>query len=286
MKIVQAGLVLLCLALNGGIANAQIRSDVIYGHKDGMALIYDVFHADEPNGAGVLFMVSGGWFSVWQPAERRMAQFEALLDAGFTVFAVHHGSAPRFKVPDAVSDVRAAVRHIKANAADYGVDADRLGVWGGSAGGHLSLMLGLNSETPPASPPAEGRGRMLGPHYKAADGDASLAAVVAYFPPVDLQALAGPSERFPALNFPADQAAAISPIRFVSEDDPPVLLIHGDADELVPIRNSEVLAKELDATGVPHDFLIIEGAGHGFRGADRTAASDAMVGWFTEYLVP
>jgi acetyl esterase/lipase len=268
----------------GGSAGAQIRSDVIYGYKDGMALIYDVFHADEPNGAGVLFMVSGGWFSVWQPPEQRLPMFKALLDEGFTVFAVHHGSAPRFKVPDAVSDVRAAVRHIKANAEDYGVSADRLGVWGGSAGGHLSLMLGLNAEAPPVSP-GEGRAGMLGPHYQTPDGDGTLAAVVAYYPPADLQPLAGPSERFPALDFPPSEAAAISPILFITEDDPPTLLIHGDKDELVPIRNSEVLAAELDRAGVPHEFVTIEGAPHGFRTPEhRAQAQQAMVSWFKEYL--
>lgn len=278
-------LLMVCLALP---ATAQIRTDVIYGHKDGMALIYDVFHADRANGAGVIYMVSGGWFSVWQPAEQRLAQFQPLLDAGFTVFAVHHGSAPRFKVPDAVSDVRAAVRHIKANAAEYGVDANRLGVWGGSAGGHLSLMLGLDAQALPAvATSAEGRGRMLGPQYRTADGDASLAAVVAYYPPVDLQPLAGPSERFPALDFPPAEAAAISPIRFVSRDDPPTLLVHGDADDLVPIRNSETLAAELDAAGVTHDFLIIEGGDHGFRDPEQRAeAYRAMLAWFQEHLTP
>jgi acetyl esterase/lipase len=270
------------LAIWGTAADAQIRSDVIYGYKDGMALFYDVFHADEPNGAGILFMVSGGWFSVWQPPEQRVVLFQSLLDAGFTVFAVHHGSAPRFKVPDAVSDVRAAVRHVKANADEFGVDANRLGVYGGSAGGHLTLMLGLNSEAAPKCAP-EGR-RSLGPHYSTPNGDASVAAVVAYFPPVDLQSLAGPSERFPALDFPPSEAAAISPILFVTEDDPPTLLIHGDADELVPISNSQTLAKELEATGVTYDFVTIEGGGHGFQGADRQQAQAAMLAWFTEHL--
>jgi acetyl esterase/lipase len=268
-------------------AAAQIQSDVIYGHKDGMALVYDVFHGDQPNGAGVIYMVSGGWFSVWQDPESRLPGFKPMLDAGFTVFAVHHGSAPRYKVPDAVSDVRAAVRHIKANADEFGVDPDRLGVYGGSAGGHLSLMLGLNAEATPESDTApEGRGRMLAPQYAEADGDASLAAVVAYFPPVDLRQWAGPSERFPALDFSKEKAAAVSPIRFVDAGDPPVLLIHGDSDELVPLSNSEILVVELDKNGVAHDLLIIEGGGHGFRDpAHRAEATAAMVAWFEQYLV-
>ena len=144
-----AGLLLLRSAVAAADTGASQRSDyavtadVVYGHKAGMALFYDVLHPHEPNGAGVAFMVSGGWFSRWRPPARRVARFEHLLDAGFTVFAVHHGSAPRFKVPEAVEDVRRAVRHIRMQAADHGIDPDRIGVNGGSAGGHLSLMLGL-----------------------------------------------------------------------------------------------------------------------------------------------
>ena len=75
-----------------------------------------------------------------------------------------------------------------------------------------------------------------------------------------------------------------SPIQFVSDDDPPILLVHGDADELVPISNSEILAAALDDAGVVHDFITIEGAGHGFQGPDRAQATSAMVGWFEEHL--
>lgn len=278
---------LLCLlAASGSLGRTPggITADVVYGHKDGMALTYDVFEPEAANGAGVLFMVSGGWYSVWQAPESRLQMFGSLLDEGFTVFAVMHGSAPRFKVPEAVSDVRAAVRHIRANADAYGVDAARLGVWGGSAGGHLSLMLGLNAEGEFDQPEAEGR-RMLAPRYAVnASADGSVAAVVAYFPPVDLRPLAGPSERFPALDFDPDAAAAVSPLLFVSSDDPPTLLIHGDADELVPIRNSEALSAALEREGVPHEFVVIEGAGHGFRGEHRTQATQLMVDWFSEQL--
>lgn len=269
---------------NGAVA--AIQQDVIYGHKDGMALVYDVFEPASANGAGIVYMVSGGWYSIWQPPERRLSSFQGLLDAGFTVFAVHHGSAPRYKVPDAVSDVRGALRHIKARADEYGVDSNRLGVWGGSAGGHLALMLGLDPEGLPAAPPAEGRGRMLGPHYLNAEGAADVAAVVAYFPPVDLRSLAGPNDRFPALNFPEEDASAVSPILFVSADDPPVLLIHGDADELVAIRNSEVMSAALAEATVPHEFVVIDGGDHGFRGpGQRAEAYRAMLSWFKDNLL-
>jgi acetyl esterase/lipase len=266
-------------------ADPSISADVIYGHKDGMALTYDVFAPEKANGAGVVYMVSGGWFSVWREPAQQMTWFEPLLNEGFTVFAVRHGSAPRFKVPDAVSDVRAAVRHIRNHAATYGVDPGRLGVWGGSAGGHLSLMLGLDPEDGPVS---AGEGpRQIAPRYAVDAGDdGRLAAVVAFYPPVDLRTRVGPSERFPALDFPKDAAAAISPILFVDAGDPPTLLVHGDADELVPLADSETMNAALEKAGVTHDLQVIEGGVHGFRDPERRArAMRAMVDWFKKYLV-
>lgn len=257
----------------GGTASAQndrIVADVVYGHKLGMALTLDVFKPDgDANGAGILYMVSGGWVSRWSPPERAVRRFQALLDSGFTVFAVRHGSSPRFKVPEAVEDVQKALQFVHANAADFGVDPDRLGVHGGSAGGHLSLMLGLapagSSENSPSG---------------------LIAAVVAYFPPVDIRQSVGPSRRFPALDFEPSQAPSISPILFASADDPPTLLVHGTADTLVPIRNSETMLAALQEQKVPVELLVLEGAGHGFRGDDGQRASEALVAWFEKYLSP
>ncbi|MFQ5705358.1 MAG: prolyl oligopeptidase family serine peptidase [Gemmatimonadales bacterium] len=262
------------------IARAQngdpsITPDVVYGHKDGMALTFDVYRpAGSGNGAGVLFMVSGGWVSHWFAPERSLPRYKALLDDGFTVFAVRHGSSPRYKVPDAVADVRQALHYIALHAGEFGVDAARLGVYGGSAGGHLSLMLGLAWDSG------------VGDAADQAPGEpAHVAAVVAYYPPVDLRPLVGPSERFPALEFADSLAPAISPILFVTPDDPPTLLIHGDADDLVPIRNSELMYKALQDSGVESKFIVIPGAGHGFRRAeDRARARAAMVAWFERYL--
>ena len=272
MRILRIATVALALTAMSASA-ATITPDVVYGHKAGMALVYDVFQPEEANGAAVLFMVSGGWFSRWQPPERRQRAFAHLLDAGFTMFAVHHGSAPRFKVPDAVADVRRAVRHIRANAERFGIDPERIGVTGGSAGGHLSLMLGLASDA--------GNADAEQPVLRHSN---RVHAVVAYFPPVDLRGIAGPNERFPALDFDPELAAGISPIRFVSEDDPPVLLIHGDADELVPLSNSERMHKALSEAEVASEMVVIEGAGHGFRGADGERARAASVAFFQAHL--
>src|SRR6185436_14541556 len=121
-----------------------------------------------------------------------------------------------------------------------------------------------------------------------------VAAVVAYFPPVDLRYLArglNPAttgtvlDRFPALNFEKEKAADYSPIVFVSADDPPTLLIHGDKDDLVPINNSKIIFEAFQKANVKTQFVTIEGAGHGFRGDDATRANDLMVAWFEQTLV-
>ena len=283
IRYVLAGMVLLLLPLAAGRAaeapapptsQHAVISDVIYGHKAGMALFYDVFRPGEANGAAIAFMVSGGWFSRWQPPAQRVAWFEHLLEAGFTVFAVHHGSAPRFKVPEAVDDVRRAVRHVRMHAAEYGIDPDRIGAHGGSAGGHLSLMLGLAGD--PGDADAEDPVERV---------SSRVQAVVALFPPVDLTRIVGPSERFPALDFDPALAGNVSPIGFASADDPPVLLIHGDGDELVPLANSERMSAALDKVGVANELIVIEGAGHGFRGADQVRSREETVRFFRSNLV-
>lgn len=258
-------------------ADAQAREiipDVVYGHKDGMALTFDVFKPANPNGAGVMYMVSGGWFSRYAPPEQAQRSYAPFLDAGFTVFAVRHGSAPRYHVADAVDDVTLANRFIHAHAADWGVDPSRLGVTGGSAGGHLSLMLGNNGTD--GDPTAED------PLQRVPN---RIRAVVAYYPPVDVRAWRGPSERFPALDFPEEDGERISPILQVSPDDPPTLLIHGTADTTVPIAHSERAHAAFKEVGVKTEYIVMEGAGHGFRGEQAEQATAARVQWFVEHLL-
>ncbi len=262
------------LFTHAGLAQVSSNEDVIYGHKDGMALVYTVLTPANANGAAVIFMVSGGWYSRWSEPAVYERMFADELAAGFTVIPVHHGSAPRYHVPDAYADVSRAVRHIKLHATSYGIEADRIGVTGGSAGGHLSLMLGLNSD----SGVADSNDLVM-------QQDNSVATVVAYFPPVDLREIVGPNDRFPALNFDEAKAASISPILHVDQDDPSVLLIHGDADDLVNISASEIMFAELKKQRVKSEFIVIPGGQHGFRGENAKTANKARLEWFKKHLL-
>lgn len=253
----------LLLALCAPVQAETIRN-VVYGQKDGLAMVMDVYRPDgNANGAAVAYMISGGWMSSPMMQNAYETMFVPLVDAGYTVFAVRHGSSPRYNVLEAWSDVSQAFQFIGNNAADYGVDPTRIGVSGISAGGHLSLMLGLSSDEQRHRP----------------------AAVVAYMPPTNLRGMTGPNDNFPALNFDASLAPTVSPIDFVSAGDPPVLLVHGDADELVAISHSQSMYEALEAAGIVRDFVVIEGAGHGlFTGADGVTAANALKGWFDQHL--
>jgi acetyl esterase/lipase len=266
-------------------ATGEIIPDVVYGHKDGMALTFDVLKPRvKANGAAVIFMVSGGWVSSYSPPQQAATRFQELLNKGFTVIAVRHGSSPKYLIPEIVADVRRAVRFIRFNAKRWGVDANRLGVFGASAGGHLSLVLGTASDN--------GDPNAKEDFLKESD---RVAAVVAYYPPVDLRQIArgvnppppanGRPERFPALNFEKEKAPDYSPIVHVSADDPPTLLIHGDKDDLVPVGNSKMIHEAFQKNNVKTHLIIIEGAGHGFRGEDAKRASAAMVAWFEQTLL-
>jgi len=295
---VTAALTLLCLATPYAQTNDSVSPDVVYGHKDGMALTFDVFKpASTANGAGMLYIESGGWRSRWRPLEQSRSRFDKLLSKGFTVFVVRHGSAPRFNAYEAYGDVQRAVRFVRLHAQTYGVDPDRLGVHGGSAGGHLSLMLGLASDT--GDPSAED---------EVLRGSSRVAAVVAYYPPVDLRpqsqshgefppattesffysnGLAVPRavERWSALDLEETVAASISPILHVSSDDPPTMLVHGDADTIVDLNASQMMHSALMKSHVETELVVIEGGAHVFPDAENKArAMDSLVGWFEKHL--
>jgi carboxylesterase type B len=147
--------------------------DVIYGRKFGTALTMDVFTPKEKaNGRGIVFCVSGGWFSSKESINPGF--IKEFLDRGYVVFAVVHGSQPKFTIPEVLEDMHRAVRFIHYNAKKYKVDPDMLGIAGGSAGGHLSLMQGTayQAGNPKAPDPVNRE-------------SSRVAAVACFFPPTD-----------------------------------------------------------------------------------------------------
>lgn len=272
------------LAVDAVIApDVVITPDVVYGHKFGLATTFDVFTpAENANGAAVLFIVSGGWYSNWTPPEQSQHLFRPLTAKGFTVFAVRHGSSPKFSISEAVADVRLSVRYIRANAEKFSIDPNRIGVFGMSAGGHLSLMLGTASD--------DGDMDSKDPIQRASN---RVQAVVAYVPPTDLRVAAKDAperlpayEQFPALQIDQKTAAVDSPLLHVTSDDAPTLLLAGTKDELVPIFHSRNMQAAFEKAGVDSKLTEFPEAGHGFEGKDSANAVSAMVAWFESHLKP
>ena len=278
-------LALLAIPSLAGAAEApKITPDVVYGHKDGLALTFDVLTPASPNGAAILHLQSGGWYSGWREPTQMIPAEQPFLEKGYTVFIVRHGSAPRYQVPDAVADVSRCVRYIRLHAADFGIDPNRIGVTGGSAGGHLTLMLATTGD--------DGDPQAKDPVLRTSS---RIAAGVSLFPPTDLRgwttdppaAIKAHAGLKPPLAFDAKLEASVSPLLAVTSDDAPVLMIHGDKDELVPISHAQNILPKFEESGVAAELLTIEGAGHGFSPQqNREQVLPAMLGWFDKYLAP
>ena len=234
----------------------RITPDVVYGHKFGLALTFDMYQPKIQNGAGIIMLNSGGWSSQFPnyyertPDRIRLKEEfreDPLLKKGFTLFSVRHGSSPKFEMHEIVSDLRTAVRFIRFHSEEYGIKAERLGIMGGSSGGHLSLLIATTSEikNSEATEPFE-------------KDSGRVAAVVAYFPPTDLYKIVKDTwskmpeilERLPVVNIEDDQLKKFSPINYVTQDDPPTLIVHGDQDEGVPVNQGKTMYQALQKAGV------------------------------------
>ena len=276
------------------------QEDVIYGRKHGTALTMDVFRPKKnPNGAAIVMVVSGGFLSSHEAIRPMFAL--PMIDRGYTVFAVVHGSQPHYTVPEIIADMNRAVRFIRYRAKDYGIDPNRIGVTGASAGGHLSLMLATAGEKgdPNAKDPVDRE-------------SSRVQAVACFFPPTDLLNYGTAGKELiaakdhgrpfrPAFDYreldpktnlwvsvtDPDRlrkiTVDISPITHVTPDDPPTLLIHGDADELVPLQQSQRMTEALKKAGVEAKLVIKPGAGHGWV----TLLQDfkTIADWFDGHLL-
>lgn len=269
--------------------------DVIYGRKFGMALTMDVFQPAEPNKCGVIFLVNGGWFSSKDTPGMETVlpnRYRPFLDRGYTVFAVVASSQPKFTIPDIVDDVRRSVRFIRHNAARFGVDPTRLGVTGSSSGGHLSLMIATQG----------GPGKADAPDPVDRESDA-VRAVACFFPPTDFLNYGGPGidgvgigplEPIRAAFGPRSYTESgrrtlgkeISPIYYVTPLLPPTLIVHGDADAVVPLQQSQSFLQRAKDAGVEHLRLVVRpGKGHGWGDFWSSREDlDEFVNWFDKYL--
>jgi acetyl esterase/lipase len=278
--------------------NFTRTEDVIYGRKHGVALTLDVFQPKkDANGSALVFVVSGGWFSAHEAINVGFVQ--EFLNRGYTVFAVVHGSQPKFTIPEVLQDMHRSIRFIRSKAGDYKFDPVKMGIFGASAGGHLSLMQGTAGDL--GNKDAK----------DAVDRESSrVQAVACFFPPTDFLNYGREGEialgRGVLKNFRApfdfheldksinafvpitneekllEIGKQISPVNHVTPDDPPTLIIHGDADKLVPIQQAELIIARLKAANVPTELVTKPGAAHGWVGLDKDLL--LLADWFDKHL--
>ena len=262
-------------------------ADQIYMKSGGAAFTLDVFKASGTNAPCVIWLCSGGWFSKHEDINPALAK--AFNDKGMTVVEVVHGSQPKYTLNEIVPMIRRAVRYVHANASRFGIDPDRIGISGGSAGGHLSLLTaGLGDDGNPDAKDDVDK------------ASSRVNAVGVFFPPTDFLNW-GKADYIPFKNplmkifTPAfglkDDASddavkevgrKMSPIYTVSGKFPPTLIIHGDQDPLVPLQQSQEMDEALGKAGVSHELIVIPGGGHD----DKTVIPGLpkLVAWFAEKL--
>ncbi len=282
----------LLLAAVGLKAHAQAADpnhlvDVIYGHKEGVALSMDVFKPAKPNGMAVLWMVSGGWVSNHDNINAGYAQ--PFTSHGITVFEVVHGSIPRFPVGEILKDIKRAVRYVRFHAADFGIDPNKIGISGGSSGGHLSITTAATGD--------DGDPNAKDPVNRVSS---RINAVACFFPPTDFlnygkegaHAFDNPFLKgyHPAFGLQASATEAdkvklateLSPIYALTSKMPPTLIIHGGADPLVPLQQSQIFCAKMTELKVPNKLIVRPGKGHGWPGIESDIAE--LIAWYDQYL--
>ncbi len=270
--------------LAAGFAAAQgkpyeLVKDVQYGEAKGVPLLLNVYKptgqnrnpvfkpGDTGRGLAVIDVISGGWNS--SPAREgehaAAGMFDVVCARGYTVFAVRVGSVPDFDGLEITENLQRGVRWVKAHAADYGINPDRIGMVGASAGGHLSLLSMVRGK--PGDPKAED------PLLRFSTG---VAAVAVFFPPTHFLSWNGaraPIDLEPGLLFTGGVAGKteaeldarlreLSPALQVTPGLPPALLVHGDSDPVVPLDQSEQMMKALKDAGNDAELVVKKDGGH------------------------
>jgi acetyl esterase/lipase len=267
---------------------AVTRTDgVVYGQRHGQDLTLDIIRPQHTNGLGIALMVSGGWKSA-KPGETPTWLMAPVLRRGYTLFAICHISQPEATVMEIIDDANRGIRFIRYHADEYDIDPRRLGVTGGSAGGHLSLMVATRGGPGAADAPDP------------VDCESSAVEAVAIFYPVtDLLNLGksteNPGDGGPPISFVKafgpnstdlptwkNIGRETSPIYHVTSELPPVLIYHGDADTLVPLEQSERFQARARQYGAEVQLVVHPGGHHGWLTMlwDTRKFAD----WFDLYL--
>lgn len=241
----------------------SVQQGITYCTAGGVPLKMDLYlPAGLAAPAPVLIYIHGGGWSRGDKSSGAEQEVPEMVARDYVLAAVNYRLAPQYLFPAQIEDVKCAVRHLRASAAEYSIDPNQIGAWGVSAGGHLASLLGLSD----ASAGLEGNGGY-------ADQSSRVQAVVDVCGPADLTQPFSPSS-FQGIMIrlvfgtadPSSKALKLgSPVTYVSGDDPPFLIIHGQEDTVVPPSQSAILFRRLTAAGVPGDLIMVANADHSFQ---------------------
>lgn len=266
------------------------KQDVLYAEMDGAGLLMDVFTpTGEKNGLGIVDIASGAWHSDrGKIRDHQMAQMYTIFcSKGYTVFAVRPGSRGRFTAEDMVKNVKTGIRWAKAHAVEYGIDPEKLGLTGASAGGHLAALTVVTRED--GDPNAKSVLNRF---------NTDVAAVGIFFPPTNFLQW-GDGGGMPDFKLIGDilfpggvaghtqeeieaKARVVSPGLNVNAKTPPFLIWHGDADPLVPLQQSEFFVEKLKGVGTDVEFYVKAGGAHPWMTIPEEVAK--MGDWFDTKL--
>jgi acetyl esterase/lipase len=262
--------------------NVLWQSDIEYSNPDDQHLQLNLARPKTGDGPfpAVLCIHGGGFRAGTRDGYDGLCM--QLAKRGYVTATMTYRLSPKFKFPAAVHDTKAAVRWLRANAATYKIDPHRIGVTGGSAGGHLAQFLAVTAHVP------EFEGTGGNPEQSS-----SVACVVNLFGPSDFTKSYGKSVDAAVvlpmwLGGNLDTARPLhvrsSPLYWVTPDAAPTLCIHGTEDKYVAYEQAVWLVDRLQAAGVEAELLTLKGAGHGFKGADAKTADQALFEFFDRHL--
>ena len=230
----------------------KVMKDLEYANVDGESLRLDLYlpQKSEAKPPLLVWIHGGGWTKGSKAGINPI--FIRLTEEGYAAASIDYRLDGLTSHPKQIYDCKGAIRWLRANADKYGYDTTQIGVGGGSAGGHLVLLLGLSSDV----------GELEGDVGGNLDQSSKVDAVVDLYGPSALGLFAEESERF-RHSKTTELLKSASPVTYLSKDDPPVLILHGDKDQVVPLSQSEHMHKQYQEAGLESSFHVIEGAGHG-----------------------
>jgi acetyl esterase/lipase len=264
--------------------------NIEFARPEGHSLLLDLYLPDSASGpVPVIVWVHGGG---WEAGDRHDRTALPILAHGYALASIDYRLSQVAKYPAQIEDCKAAIRWVRAHAKANGLDPNHIGVWGASAGGHLVALLGTTGDVKEL----EGSEGNL-------DVSSRVQAVCDWFGPTDFTVINQQAKKGPvpqviqhddpnspeahllggAIQENKAKARAADPITYVTKDDPPFLIMHGDHDALVPLAQSEILRDALQKAGVPVKLEVIKGAGHGFGGPK---IMEQVAAFFDEYLKP